>query len=365
MASFEVPPPFDADSPGDCIIQSSEGHKFKVFKVVLSLASPVFRDMFQLPQPSDINTGGHHTEDGLPIISLSETSPVVVCLLKSIYPPSDQTYNGKVRLVGDVYEALLKYDVPVNRIEARLKWMYSETEDSPLRSSALDLYALAWRLGLRREVRAASRYASRTGGSADLLDPLVAGKLVEQAGSTNALLALLDLKREQDKSIQKMVETLRLPRDLCNIHKNLFESHPACDYDQEYVSANIKREISKVARGRLPSQVQNSDATCTVIFSPDKTYRAFEGVKEWGSCRGPGSGPPCFHIGNRERFNTLIGLISGFPGEISRFVLDAVTVSRRAPQSTVLTSSMQRLFGSVHAVNLTIGSPLKILSVDV
>ncbi|KAI0255963.1 hypothetical protein BJV78DRAFT_1113987, partial [Lactifluus subvellereus] len=42
--------PFD-DADADIILRSSDQVNFHVYKVILSVASPFFKDMFSLPQP--------------------------------------------------------------------------------------------------------------------------------------------------------------------------------------------------------------------------------------------------------------------------------------------------------------------------
>ena len=65
----------------DIIIQSCDFINFRVHKLVLSLSSPFFDDMFSLPQPSD-----QDVVDGLPVVRLSEDAEVLNCLLTMSYP---------------------------------------------------------------------------------------------------------------------------------------------------------------------------------------------------------------------------------------------------------------------------------------
>ena len=65
----------------DIIIQSCDAINFRVHKLVLSLSSPFFNDMFSLPQPSD-----QEVVDGLPVVRLSEDADVLSCLLTMLYP---------------------------------------------------------------------------------------------------------------------------------------------------------------------------------------------------------------------------------------------------------------------------------------
>ena len=63
------------------IIQSSDNVNFRVHKSVLALASPFFKDLLSLPQPSD-----SETIDELPVVQLSENSELLNSLVTMLYP---------------------------------------------------------------------------------------------------------------------------------------------------------------------------------------------------------------------------------------------------------------------------------------
>jgi hypothetical protein len=67
--------PFD-NPEADVILRSCDGVDFHVFKIVLSLASPVFPDMFSIPTPSPGRPESQTVHDGLPVVQLSESSKV-------------------------------------------------------------------------------------------------------------------------------------------------------------------------------------------------------------------------------------------------------------------------------------------------
>jgi hypothetical protein len=71
---FDVP---DAD----LIIRSSDFVDFRVHKPVLAMASPFFKDLLSLPQPSD-----SEIVDGLPVVQLPEGSELLNSLISIIYP---------------------------------------------------------------------------------------------------------------------------------------------------------------------------------------------------------------------------------------------------------------------------------------
>ena len=75
--------PFD-DTRADVILRSSNGVDFCVFKIILSLASPIFADMFSIPSPSPASS--ETFRDKLPVVMLSEDSIVLDLALRRCYP---------------------------------------------------------------------------------------------------------------------------------------------------------------------------------------------------------------------------------------------------------------------------------------
>jgi len=75
--------PFDVHHIPDAnlIIRSSDLVNFRVHKSVLTMVSPIFRDLLSLPQPSD-----SETVDGLPVVQLSEGSELLNSLISILYP---------------------------------------------------------------------------------------------------------------------------------------------------------------------------------------------------------------------------------------------------------------------------------------
>ena len=71
--------PFD-DARADLILQSSDGVHFHIFKNILSLSSPIFSDMFNIP--SSLSPKDH----AVPVVPLSEHSTALDIALRHIYP---------------------------------------------------------------------------------------------------------------------------------------------------------------------------------------------------------------------------------------------------------------------------------------
>ncbi|KAJ7678647.1 hypothetical protein B0H17DRAFT_944343 [Mycena rosella] len=95
--------PFD-DISADVILRSSDGIDFRVYRVVLSLASPFFKQMFSLPQPV--------TEPEVPNITVTESALVLDRALRFWYPGAEPVAGETLDEFRDTLEAvILKYDM--------------------------------------------------------------------------------------------------------------------------------------------------------------------------------------------------------------------------------------------------------------
>ncbi|KAF8986377.1 hypothetical protein BDQ17DRAFT_1492878 [Cyathus striatus] len=95
--------PFDNENGADLIIRSSDNVQFYVHKLILSLASSFFRDMFSLPQNGDHN-------GSLSMLEMSEASSTVDKILRLCYPVHDPVINEWVPAVG-ILQAVIKYQM--------------------------------------------------------------------------------------------------------------------------------------------------------------------------------------------------------------------------------------------------------------
>jgi hypothetical protein len=88
----------------DIVLRSVDGVDFHNFKLILSLVSPVFKDMFTFPQ--------HESELAVPVIPVTEHSTVLYPLLLLSYPASgaDPTF-GTIDDARAVVEAAKKYEM--------------------------------------------------------------------------------------------------------------------------------------------------------------------------------------------------------------------------------------------------------------
>ena len=136
----------------DIIIQSCDSINFRVHKLVLSMSSPFFGDMFSLPQPSESD---QEVVDGLPVLRLSEDAEVLKCLLTMLYPiPS---------MIPDSYDKALmalaasqKYDM--DSVQSRIRTEFRDKHLLlPTGAATFRAYAIASIGGLSTEKETLAR----------------------------------------------------------------------------------------------------------------------------------------------------------------------------------------------------------------
>ncbi|KAG2042717.1 hypothetical protein BDR03DRAFT_944079 [Suillus americanus] len=140
--------PFDNPN-GDIILRSTIDHvDFHTFKVILSLMSPVFKDMFTLPQD-----GLQPGVSSVPVIPVAESSTTLESLLLLCYPAATPTFDGFDNAKA-VIEAAKKYEMqPVLDRAADLAMSQF------LPTHFLELYALSCRLGWQHHAQTAATQA--------------------------------------------------------------------------------------------------------------------------------------------------------------------------------------------------------------
>jgi hypothetical protein len=93
------------DTRADVILRSSDGVDFRVFRIILSLASPIFADMFSIPQPP-----ANELHAGPPVVAISEDSKALDFVLRHLYPVEHPT-EIKLRDACILIEFARKYEV--------------------------------------------------------------------------------------------------------------------------------------------------------------------------------------------------------------------------------------------------------------
>jgi len=142
--------PFN-NAKADVILRSADNDDFRVFKVLLSLASPFFDDMFGLPQ-GDID---NEMKDGLPVVWMTEEKKTLETLLLMCYPmtvvdrPELETLAG----VHLMLEAANKYNMESVEKSLRACLVMPRFLDvDPLRA-----FAIACRCRLEAEAKLAAQ----------------------------------------------------------------------------------------------------------------------------------------------------------------------------------------------------------------
>ena len=123
--------PFD-DPRADLILRSSDGVNFHVIKVVLSLASSVFADMFTLPSPPP----SQNSSGELTVVLCSEDAETLDLALRHCYPIRSPEV-AKLRDARNLLEFARKYQVDL--LEPSLTRFLADT----IERDPVGVYALA------------------------------------------------------------------------------------------------------------------------------------------------------------------------------------------------------------------------------
>lgn len=132
----------------DVILRASGGREFHAHKLVLSIASPVFRDMFSVPQPPPIGS------PQLPIVDVDDPPEALKVFLQSIYPTRNPLINDVETLLS-VLRLTDKYDAKdaLNIHRDYLPSSYSKF-------SPIEMYAILCACGREEEAGVAARHVS-------------------------------------------------------------------------------------------------------------------------------------------------------------------------------------------------------------
>ena len=131
---------------GDIILRATQGTEsrdFRVHKMVLSFSSPVFKDMFALPQPAS-------TTSAAETIDMADPPRALDIILRFFYPSTDPPLIDDVAILAEVLTLVDKYEVTIARSRIRPTLMeFADTD--PLRT-----YAIACKLGSQEEMKVAA-----------------------------------------------------------------------------------------------------------------------------------------------------------------------------------------------------------------
>ncbi|KAA1477503.1 hypothetical protein DENSPDRAFT_588401 [Dentipellis sp. KUC8613] len=154
----DVPIPFGSpfdDEDADVILRSSDLVDFRTYKVMLKKASPIFADIFSLPQ-SPAQEGGLSSkdyQDGLPVVRVTEDSSTVetlLAILSHVKTPRPTSLEKAAAIIA----AAKKYEMDGVVVAARA----TVTNGMVNADNSLRAFGIAHRLCLRAEALGAARY---------------------------------------------------------------------------------------------------------------------------------------------------------------------------------------------------------------
>lgn len=129
----------------DIILRASEGKEFHAHKVVLSLASPVFRDMFSVPQPPPAKSSK------LPIVDVHDPPEALEIFLQIIYPTRNPVIHD-VDILASVLHLADKYDAK-DTLDVHKDYLPSTYSDL----SPIQMYAILCACGREGEAGVVAR----------------------------------------------------------------------------------------------------------------------------------------------------------------------------------------------------------------
>ncbi|KAJ7257448.1 hypothetical protein C8J57DRAFT_1648520 [Mycena rebaudengoi] len=116
--------PFSEASDADCILRSSDGVDFHVYRAILSLVSPIFRSMFSLPQQADAPKA--------PVIDVAEDSDILDKALRFFYPGAQPIVATLDELRCIIEILVSKYDMECVESETAKDHLALYLPESPL-----------------------------------------------------------------------------------------------------------------------------------------------------------------------------------------------------------------------------------------
>jgi len=146
-----MPQTFFTTADGDIILRASpesgSGHDFRVHRFILGLASPVFKEMFSLPQPPAQDQNEEHKP---PIVNVAEPPEVLDAILRFIYPGVDLPKFTSLSIVLALLSAADKYDL------ASMRPILGDSLKTFLPRDSFEVYIIACRFGFLEEAKAAA-----------------------------------------------------------------------------------------------------------------------------------------------------------------------------------------------------------------
>jgi len=247
-AAVPPPTPFCAEG-ADVIIRAVGAVDFRVHKLILSLVSPIFKDMFTLPQPP---TG---TPDTLPHVDVHDSAKTWEAILRRVYHQPTPAIND----LGDLESLLLA----AKKYEMRFILDSHENcfrDRGFILRDPLHLYAIACACGFEDQAKYVARNAEHLA---------VTGR--SHAGNLEGLTVasyhrLVSFLAERDNEWNQIIDNAPIPPDYpCNCHTQ----SKAGFYNK--IKENLKRpslQIEEVYLKALEHRSQLRQPACGGMVTP-------------------------------------------------------------------------------------------------
>lgn len=141
-----------ATSDGDIVLRAGtepdSKHDFRVHKFILSLASPVFKDMFAIPQPSDQS---QNQSSDIPVVDIPDSPEVFNIILQYIYPGVELPRITNTSILSTLFSTADKYDI------ASIHPVLKDSLKAFLPKDPFRVYIMACQFGFSGEAKEAAR----------------------------------------------------------------------------------------------------------------------------------------------------------------------------------------------------------------
>ncbi|KAK0462049.1 uncharacterized protein EV420DRAFT_1528489 [Desarmillaria tabescens] len=208
---------FDSsDTTADVVLVSCDNVRFHTHKLILSLASSTFRDMFAIAQPP--------ADGSIPAIPMAEDGQTVEKILRFCYPTKDPSFKDVPELYHVLVTMTRKYgmeDVAL-RIRTELR-RFCDSGKDPLR-----VFAIAYAMGWKQEAAAAAQTAIQrpllTPEDDDILE-------LDILGSPRIIYRLLNFHKQRTGDAYKLAYIDGDEVDFVFKSNPFCEHHDICEHD--------------------------------------------------------------------------------------------------------------------------------------
>jgi len=187
---------FFTTSDGDIILhaspESGPKHDFRVHRFILSLASPVFKDMFSLPQPPDRNQNEVH---GIPAVDVPDSPEVLDVILRFIYPGVEPPTFTDLSILSGLLSAADKYNI------ASMQPVLRGALKTFIPSEPFRVYIMACRLGFMEEAKAAAKASTPR----NITLPIVHEKEIRHISSADVYRLVWFVSRREESAQSKIM----------------------------------------------------------------------------------------------------------------------------------------------------------------